>query len=286
MDVAANWRPMGLRLQRGWWLLIALGVMAIPTVEILYRQEWTLDFGAYGPIVLATGAWLLGRQAGDLSAHAKPGPDWLTFPLLLAGMALYLVGRTLDFPTLDTAGIYVVGLAILCRKVGPAAMRRAWFPLLYLALVIPVPQSLLAEATAPLKTFVSYVSTGVLSHLGVPVVRQGVTIFVAQYQLLVEDACSGMNSIVGLIAVGLLYVYLMRGASAAYSAVLVALVVPIAILTNILRIMTLILLTYYGGDAVAQGFLHFTAGMVLFAAALGLVFLLDTLLHRFFRTAA
>ncbi len=56
-----------------------------------------------------------------------------------------------------------------------------------------------------------------MHHLGVPVARQGVTIFVDQYQLLVEDACSGMNSIVGLIAVSLLYIYLMRGSSWRYS---------------------------------------------------------------------
>jgi exosortase/archaeosortase family protein len=95
-----------------------------------------------------------------------------------------------------------------------------------------------------------------------------------------------MNSIVGLIAVGLLYIYLMRGASVAYSLLLVALVVPIAILTNVLRIMTLILLTYYAGNDVAQGFLHFTTGMVLFGVALILVFALDTVLHRFFRPKA
>ena len=102
----------------------------------------------------------------------------------------------------------------------------------------------------------------------------------AQYQLLVEDACSGMNSIVGLIAVSLLYIYLMRGSSwliyslpssSAWS-------IPIAIVANILRIMVLVLLTYFFGNEVAQGFLHVTAGLFLFTTALLFVFLIDQLL--------
>jgi exosortase/archaeosortase family protein len=98
---------------------------------------------------------------------------------------------------------------------------------------------------------------------------------VAQYQLLVEDACSGMNSITGLVAISLFYIYLLRNASWRYSIVLVALVIPIAIIANIIRVATLVLLTYFFGDAVAQGFLHMAAGLLLFTSALALVFLVD-----------
>ena len=282
MEIAAPRRPWTLHLAAGWWLAAPFALLAIPTAVSLSRQDWSRDFGAYGPIVLATGAWLLWRQIPEFRQNAVQGAGWITWPLLAIAAALYIFGRAYDFVTLETAGVYGVGLAILNHKVGPRALLASWFPLLYLAFVIPIPGSFLADVTAPLKEFVSYVATGVLAHVGVPVVREGVTLYVAQYQLLVEDACSGMNSIVGLIAVGLLYIYLMRGASLAYSLVLVALVVPIAVLTNILRIMTLVLLTYFAGNDVAQGFLHFTAGMALFAIALVLVFALDTVLHRFF----
>ena len=70
---------------------------------------------------------------------------------------------------------------------------------------------------------------------------------VGPYQLLVEDACSGMNSLIGLIAITLFYIYLLRNASWRYSAFLVALIIPIAIMANVLRIITLILLTYFFG---------------------------------------
>ncbi len=268
-------RAPSFSLSGPWPLAAALAVLAVPTAMRLADQAWSHDFGAYGPIVLATGGWLLWRQGGELRRLAAPGAPWITAVAMLASLASYVFGRAYDFVTLEAAGVWGVGLAMLHATAGPKLMARNWFPLFYLAFAIPPPNYLLDAATAPLKTFVSWVATSGLADLGVPVARQGVTIFVAQYQLLVEDACAGMNSIVGLIAVGLLYVYLMRGSRLAYSLFLTALIVPIAILANIVRIVCLILLTYGFGDAVGQSFLHFAAGMVVFAIALGLVFAID-----------
>ena len=103
-----------------------------------------------------------------------------------------------------------------------------------------------------------------------------------KYLLLVEDACSGMNSLVGLVAISLFYIYLLRNASWKYSIGLTVLVIPIALLANMIRIIVLVLLTYFFGDGVAQGFLHSVAGLFLFATALILVFAIDNLLARIF----
>lgn len=272
----AGFRPSALTAG-GVFLALGYSALAVPTLLTLADQTWSKEFGAYGPIVLVTGLWLLWRQASELQRFGVAGGRWLTAAILAISLVAYVFGRSYDFVTLETAGVYGAGLAVLQARFGAKILIAHWFPLLYLAFVIPVPTSVLADITAPLKLLVSLVATDWLQQFGVPVAREGVTIFVAQYQLLVEDACSGMNSIVGLIAVSLLYIYLIRGSSWAYSVFLVAFVVPIAIFANILRIMTLILLTYFFGNDVAQGFLHFTAGMLLFATALVFVFGLDRL---------
>jgi exosortase/archaeosortase family protein len=85
-----------------------------------------------------------------------------------------------------------------------------------------------------------------------------------------------------LIAISLLYIYLARRSSWRYAAVLAALTVPVAIVANIIRIILLILLTLWAGDAVAQGFMHFAAGIVVFVIALGLIFLIDFGLSSYF----
>ena len=284
MDIAAPGRTRltGLASGVSWWLVMGFAVLAIPTMITLSQRSWSREFGAYGPIIIAAGSWLLWRQTAAMRAVATPGANVIIWPALAVALGFYVFGRAFDNLTFEAAGLYVVGLVMLYAKVGRPAMVAAWFPLLYLAFAIPPPGSVLAEVTAPLKEFVSYAATGILSHVGVPVAREGVTIYVAQYQLLVEDACSGMNSIVGLIAVSLLYIYLMRGTSWLYALVLVCFVIPIAIVANIIRIMILILLTYGFGNDVAQGILHVTAGLILFLTALILVFGLDRLLHPFF----
>jgi exosortase len=273
-----------------WATWIALAVLAIPTVISLGQQVWSTETGAQGPIVLFTGAWLVWRKLPDLRRDAQPGSIWLTALLAAAGLALYVFGRAYDFISVQTAGFYGVCVAFAYCYFGFRALLKTWFPLFYLAFVIPPPGWLIDELTVPLKAFVSLTSTNLLQMFGIPVMREGVALFVGQYQLLVEDACSGMNSLTGLIAISLFYIYLLRGASWRYSLFLVCLVIPIAIVANIIRIIILVLLTYFFGDGVAQSFLHMSAGMFLFALALGLVFLIDHLISllrlRFVRRAA
>ncbi len=246
----------------------------------LGEQVWSTEAGAHGPIVMLTGLWLLWRKADDWREDALRGAGWLTALMLACALPLYVFGRAYDFISLEVAGLYGVALAMLHDWFGCRSMRKNWFPILYLAFLIPPPGWVIDSLTAPLKLFVSYVTTVGLQSVGIPVFREGVTLMVAQYQLLVEDACSGMNSITGLIAISLFYIYLLRNASWRYSLLLVALVIPIAVVANIIRVAVLVLLTYFFGDAMAQGFLHMAAGLLLFVTALTLVFLVDNVLSR------
>ncbi len=263
-----------------WPLLIGFLVLAGPTLASLGKQVWTRESGAHGPIVVATGAWLIWRRLDSFKELARPGTLWLTAPAMVASLALYVFGRAFDFIALEAAGLYGVGISMLFSVVGLKAILRNWFPLFYLAFLVPPPEWFLDGFTGPLKQLVSAAATGALSAAGLPIGREGVTIYVAQYQLLVEDACSGMNSLTGLVAISLFYIYLLRGSSVRYSILLTAFVVPIAVLGNIVRVITLILMTYFLGDQVAQGFAHGLSGMLLFAVDLVLVFALDSFLVR------
>lgn len=268
-------------LRAHWPILLGFGIMAVPTFIRLAEQVWPMEIGAHGPIVLATGAWLLFHIRGELAALASRPPALLALLGFLAGVGLYAFGRPYDLIALEAAGVYVFFLAAGLLILGLRPMLANVFPFLYLAFLVPIPGWILDQLTAPLRMFVSAVSTGVLEFLGYPIDRQGIVIFIAQYRLLVEDACSGMNSLIGLVAVMLFYIYIIHRASLRYTLMLAAAIIPIAVFVNIVRVMALILLTYYAGDEVAQGFLHVTTGIVLFAAALGLTILLDALLRKF-----
>lgn len=273
-----TWLPL---IQRYWPLLLGLAALVIPSLLDLGSQVWSREWGAHGPIVLLTGLWLIWRQRQDLVINAAPGNPVLTAIGIAASLAAYVWGRAYDFISVEGAGLYGVCMSILYYQFGVRAILRNWFPFFYLAFLIPIPIWLIDQITIPLKTFVSTAATTLLSSAGIPIFQQGVTLIVAQYQLLVEDACSGMNSLIGLSAISLFYIYLLHNASWRYSLFLAVLVIPVAILANIVRIIILVLLTYFFGNAVAQGFLHELAGMVLFATALLFIFLIDSLCTRF-----
>jgi len=267
-------------LRMHWPLLVGLLIVAIPSLITLGRQTWSTEAGAHGPIVLATGLWLLSYNKIDL-IHAGRQPWWTWLPLA-AALPVYAFGRAFDFLFIEVSALYLIFIIGMVQLAGISEVRRNLFALFYLAFIIPPPGWVLDTLTSPLREFVSYISVAILQPMGFPIERSGVSLTIAQYQLLVEDACAGMNSITGLVAISLFYIYMIHRASWRYALLLVALIIPVAVFVNILRVIALILLTYYYGDAVAQGFMHVTTGLVLFVFAIGAIFVIDRALQKLF----
>jgi exosortase len=274
--------PMKEMLQSSWPLAIGLAALAVPAAIALSEHTWSSEAGAHGPLVLFTGAWLLWRQSGEIRARGVAGKGWIVAIGTAISLLLFIIGEAFDVITLEAAGLYGMGVTIFYSCFGWAEIVRNWFIFLYLLFAVPPPRSWLDALTFPLKQFVSSAATALLRPFGIPATHEGVTIYVAQYQYLVEDACSGLNSLVGLLAISLFYIYLARGSSWRYSLFLAMLAIPIAILANVLRIIILILLTEFFGDAVAQGFMHSLAGIFVFAVALLMIFGIDSALTAAF----
>ncbi|NBW77028.1 MAG: exosortase [Sphingomonadaceae bacterium] len=264
-----------------WWpLLPGLLILAIPTIISLAGSAWSTDTGAHGPIVLATGLWLLHHDGWRLPASGAPAHWRPALPVLIAGLLVYAFGRAYDFISVEGFGLYLTFLAMVIRLTELAALRRHAFALFYLLLCLPPPGWLMTQLTAPLQVLVSWASEGLAAGLGFPIAREGVVLYVAQYQLLVEDACAGLNSLFGLTAISLLYIFLAHRASLRHAGILLLAVIPIAIIANIIRVLGLIVITYYFGDAAAQGFMHSTTGMVMFILGLLLIMAFDQVLSR------
>jgi exosortase B len=280
MTVATEVRASGLLATARRYPVLAVGLLAmlLPTLYAMATQSWTREEGVHGPLVLATAVWLVWRSWDELVAEARPGNLALAAPALVLMGVAYAFGRAFDFLMIEVAALLGALLVLAYAFAGLGVLKKMWFPILYLGFLIPLPGWLLDQLTQPLKILVSDVVTWILSAVGYPIVQVGVTLYIAQYQLLVEDACAGLNSIISLTAVGLFYIYLLHNASWRYALLLFAFLLPIAIAANVVRVIILVLLTYYAGNEVAQGYLHDFAGIVTFVSALLLIFLLDTLL--------
>jgi exosortase B len=256
-------------------------VLLVPTVADLASQVWQTDDQGHGPIIGAVSLWLMWRSRQRV-IDAPYRPATVAGALLfMAGIALYALGRSQQILQGEVLGILCAAMAIVLLLRGVQALRVWAFPFFFLLFLVPLPGVLVQALTIPLKTAVSYVAEWLMYHMGYPVARTGVILSVGQYQLLVADACAGLNSMFTLEALGLLYANLMGYTSKLRNVLLAILVIPIAFVANVIRVLILVLVTYYFGDEAGQGFVHTFAGMVLFGVGLVMMLATDAVLGRF-----
>ncbi len=262
-----------------WFVLLCAAVFAAPGLVALGRDVWTTEQGAHGPIILATGLWLLWHEGAFVTrrpGHLGAACGWIA-----------LVGAVMVFAAiigklwLQWAASYLGLLGVLYACIGRDAMRRLWFPLCYLMFLVPPPQGIIVPLTRALKLGIADWSVSLLAAAGYEVAKSGASLFIDSYELVVAAACSGLNSLVSLLAVGLFYVYLRHRANWHYAALIGVLIVPVALLANLLRVVILLLITHYAGIEVAQGVLHDATGLMTFFIALGSLIVLDLALEPF-----
>ncbi|MFA7603260.1 MAG: exosortase V [Novosphingobium sp.] len=261
-------------------LALAAGMLllAAPTLAFVARESWSTEQGAHGPIVLATGLWLLFRLWPSAAPSAEAPPVWRVALLLAIFLPGYALARITQVVEVEGYLMYACLLTAMYSVVGGTVMRLLWFPLFYIAFMFPPPDTIVAAITLPMKVGVSQAAIAILHALGYPIGGQGVMIYIGQYELLVAAACSGLNSIISLSAISLFYIYIRHQAEWRYALLLVLLIVPVALIANLVRVIILILLTYHMGEAAAQGFLHNFAGILMFAVALLTIFAFDGVL--------
>jgi exosortase B len=280
MPAVAATAPAARPLQHWGWIAVGAAALLLPSWWDAARGLWQHDEFAHAPLILVIAAWLFWRGRKSLAqlpdATSGRGGWWL----LGSGLALFGLGRTMGVSSVEFAAHVVVVAATVWLLKGPAGLKAAWFPVFYLLFMVPLPGTFVDAVTEPLKHVISLTVVDVLHALGYPIGRSGVMITVGPYELLVADACSGLNSMFSLAALGALFIHLKGGNGRLHVALLIASIVPIAFAANIVRVMSLVLITYHFGDTAGQGFLHGAAGIVLMLVALSAFFALDALLSR------
>lgn len=274
--------PGGVDLVALFGAMAGFAILYVPTYLDLVHTIWATDEQGHGPIILAVSLWLLFQRRHAIAAlDDKPAKlaGWL---LIALALLCYLFGRTQSVLLFEVGSqIPMIG-GLMLLLVGPKALRLTAFPLFFLLFMIPLPAPLVVAVTGPLKAAVSNVAERLMYAAGYPIGRTGVMLTVGPYQLLVADACAGLNSMFTLEALGLLYMNLMNYTSVARNLALAVLIIPISFAANVVRVVILILVTYHFGDAAGQGFVHGFAGMVLFLVALTFMLFTDKIISRFF----
>lgn len=266
------------------WLpiIVGLAVLYVPSLFDLLTGIWSSDEQMHGPIVLGISLWLMYRNWGAMmqasEGHAPSNWGW---PVFIFGLLLYALGRSQDILMFEIGSVIWLLTSLILLTRGTAALKTQWFALFFMLFMVPLPGAVVDTVTMPMKMAVSYMAEQILFLAGYPIGRNGVILQIGQYMLLVADACAGLHTLLTLEALGLLYLNIVQRDSAFRNVGLAILIVPISFTANVIRVMTLSLITYHFGDAAGQGFLHGFAGMVLFLSALLLIIGFDTVLQTF-----
>ena len=264
------------------WLLALIGICAmyLPSYWVAAHGLWQTDEFGHAPIILAVTLWLFWRVREEVHLSPTRPVHALGWPLLVLGALLYCFGRIFFVSSVEfLSQLFIVGSALSLLK-GSAALRAAWFAVTYLIFMVPLPGTVVDAVTGPLKQWISAIVVDGLYAAGYPISRTGVVITIGQYQLLVADACSGLNSMVSLSALGTLIMYVIGRTGLLHNGVMLVSILPIAFVANLVRVTVLVLVTYHFGDEVGQGFLHGGAGVVLVLISLAALFGLDFALLR------
>jgi exosortase B len=270
------------RVDRRGVSLTYLGAMAtcfivayLPTYVKLANGPWRSEQEGHGPLIMLAAIWLAWQQRDKLAnVNFRPAlvSGWV---ILLLALSLMALTRSQDILMIEVATQIPVLLGCLLLLGGWPLARIFAFPLAFLVFSVPPPGWLLDAFTVPLKAWVSDVVSDFLYALGYPVAQNGVMIMIGPYELMVKDACSGMNSIFALSAIGIFYIHEFVRNNPVRKALLVLSIIPITVLANFFRVVALVLGAYYFGIDAVEGLFHDMTGIALFIFALVLFFVLD-----------
>jgi len=198
-------------------------------------------------------------------------------------VVLLVVGTAATFGYAARVSLLVglAGLILFLR--GSQTLRTVVFPLAYLLFMIPPPAIIMNQIAFPLQLMAARLATGTLDLIGIPVLREGNVIDLAPMRLEVTEACSGIRSLIALLALAVIFAYLTQRRWG--PRVLVALsAIPIALITNAARITLTGVLVETVGPAAGIGFYHEFSGLVIFVLAFLLLAAESVVLSRILRT--
>lgn len=168
-------------------------------------------------------------------------------------------------------GVFAMTMGAFVGSYGRRAFRAAVFPFCFLIFMLPVPSEVIDKVIVFLQSQSAALSYHLFSWVGVPVFRNGVMLTVPGVTIEVARECSGINSSVALLLTALLVAHqTLRTTSRRIF--LVLLTIPLSIIKNAVRIVTLTLLALYVDPSFLTGHLHHDGGFVFFLIALGLVY--------------
>ncbi|MEO5656311.1 MAG: exosortase/archaeosortase family protein [Nitrospiria bacterium] len=226
--------------------VVAAFALYAPVIPGLVEDWWSHAEYSHGFAVPVVAAYLAWRRRHEAAAAPMDG-SWAGLLLFLAGVGLYAVGAWAFEPFVMRVSLPIVLAGAVWFVGGSGFMKPLAFPLAYLVFMIPLPYPIFKTLALGLRYLDAEIAAAVLTRLQVPVLQDGYFLHLPRITLEVADGCSGLFSIVSLLAVGALYAHLTLNGFWRRLVILLA-IIPVAVGVNILRIVIIAWVSHVSGD--------------------------------------
>ena len=251
------------------------------TLAWMYGRFMGADsYYSHGFLVPVVSLYLIYQQKEELLICPQSGslPGLL---VVLVALVLHVAGTVLYIFSISGMSLFLLIIGLAYFLFGSVVVRKIWFPMCFLVFMVPLPMAVIGLVSFPLKMIAAKAAVFVVGVLGIPVYGEGFNITIPAGKLLVGNPCSGLRSLIAFLALGAVFAYLAQ-LGTLKKWFLFFLSVPIALLSNFVRVPLLILVSHYWGleAAAPDTLVHTGSGMFVFIIGIVLLFVAARLLER------
>ncbi len=242
-----------------------------PVLEWMWERWFARDsYYSHGILIPFVTAFLIWQKKDEL-AKARFVPSRWAWGFVLSGLLVYAASAVfrIYFTAAWSMLMVIVGMVLLFY--GTAVFRLILFPVLFLMFMIPVPMVVITNISFQMKLLAAQISTEALNSIRIPAIREGSIIRMRHAFVVVDDVCSGLRSLISLAALGAIFAYWMKSRLLKRLTLFIS-TVPIAIATNVFRVVFLASVSEIWGPERAEGFIHDLSGFLVFALAFVLLY--------------
>jgi len=241
------------------------------------------SYYSHGIMIPFVSVWLIWQKRDELKqVEIKESPWGLR--LIILGIIIHLVSAVFRIYFSSGFSMLIVLAGLVLYFFGVKVFKEVAFPLAFLFFMVPLPEVMITTLSFQLKLFAAKIATILLNNMRISAIQDGSIIKMQHTQVIVDDVCSGLRSLISLTALGSIFAYWLKvpvislaaaGSIFAYWAnsstlkklFLFMMTIPIAIITNVCRVVILSLISEIWGAQYASGFIHDATGFMVFALA-------------------
>jgi exosortase len=198
--------------------------------------------------------------------------------LFFLGIAIHLLSALFRVYFVSGFSMILVVFGLILHFYGSKVLKEILFPVSFLVFMVPLPEVIIVNLSFRLKIFAAQLAVSTLNHMHIFCVQQGSTIIMRHATVVVEDVCSGLRSLITLLALSSLFAYWMKS-SMLKKSILFLSAVPIAVITNVMRIIFLATVSEIWGTQVAGGPIHEASGFIVFTGAFCLLYAVQKMIE-------